>query len=176
MEETKPGYSVGKHLGLLRRGWVFTLICGFPSSSLGFFSVFGLISAAHPAFAHGRCGAWWKMSEASPWPRLPPQTEATVSLHTCGSCETHECATLGRSHFTAPSSSIPERDHTLPSSTPPVVCPVAEACGCGHAAGCCPQVQDARPQIWGSLGRRRGATCGCFHLLSGKCLLYLAYL
>lgn len=73
MEETKPGYSVGKHLGLLRRGWVFTLICGFPSSLLGFFSVFGLISTAHPAFAHGRCGGWRKMSEASPWPRLPPQ-------------------------------------------------------------------------------------------------------
>lgn len=179
MEETKPGYSVGKHLGSLRRCWVFTLICGFPSYLLGFFSVFGLIAQRIQPLHVEDVAPGRRCLRPVPGPTcLPRGWGHCVFAHLWLVWDPHWVCCSGKLSLPCPLY-ILERDHTLRSSTPAavilaVVCPVAEACRCSHSAGCRPQVQDTQHQIWvqdtqhqiwGSSGRRRGATCGCFHLL-----------
>lgn len=177
----KPGYSVGKHLGSLRRCWVFTLICGFPSYLLGFFSVFGLIAQRSQPLHVEDVAPGGRCLRPVPGPTcLPRGWGHCVFAHLWLVWDPHWVCCSGKLALHCPLF-ILERDHTLPSSTLApvilaVVCPVAEACRCGHSAGCHPQVQDTQHQIWGSSGWRRGATCGCFHLLPGTCLLYLACL
>lgn len=109
------------------------------------------------------------MAEADPGRKpqrpLPPQrAEGVLSLHTRGSCKTHQGAALGSSDFTAlPSSSVPgvyaaplpgvfaasalsqgERQGTLHSPVPRSSCAhsgsvhVAKAHGSHHFAGCHP--------------------------------------